>query len=400
MPVEARRRLWDTVMCAGFDYREVAQGKKDNQGANMWYTKAAGAPDILLHYNYYEPPSADQPPPMGVLCAADAVFREVATLDVGKAILEPDDEDDEDDEGANGGEASEDGTGSECTAAPRGVEDGADGLAPPTKKVAGGSSGFGGGGSSSTTAAGATTAAARARGGAGQSSNASDDGSATDEAKQKKASARPFGALEGKCALNPMCTKGLMHRGACWIDEAAADLAAMEENLAKQKAFEEKRLLWPRRPNFRSVLAIGYKPNDTFRWHTDLAGEEGWVCSLSVGATSTFEYLPTAAPSALRRARARAEGSEVVRVEIASGCVRRPRIRQACLTLVARHSPLPCPALSPMMRHTASDLFSVSFASPVGLQGRGPLQWWALGASRGVRGERDHRPGDGRDVCA
>jgi hypothetical protein len=106
-----------------------------------------------------------------------------------------------------------------------------------------------------------------------------------------------------------------------WVDEAAADLAALAENIAKQKAFEEQRLLWPRQPNFRSVLAIGYKPNDTFRWHTDLAGEEGWVCSLSVGASSTFEYLPTAAPSALRRARARAEGSEVVRVEIASGDV-------------------------------------------------------------------------------
>ena len=40
---------------------------------------------------------------------------------------------------------------------------------------------------------------------------------------------------------------------------------------------------------------------------------------MSVGATATFEYLPTAAPSALRRARARAGGEEVVRVEVASG---------------------------------------------------------------------------------
>ena len=44
---------------------------------------------------------------------------------------------------------------------------------------------------------------------------------------------------------------------------------------------EERRLLWPRQPNFRSVLAIGYKPTDSFRWHTDLAGEDGWVCLIS-----------------------------------------------------------------------------------------------------------------------
>ena len=61
--------------------------------------------------------------------------------------------------------------------------------------------------------------------------------------------------------------------------------------------------------NARQVLAIGYRPSDSFRWHTDLAGEDGWVCSLSVGATAVFEYLPTAAPSALRRARAIAGAS-------------------------------------------------------------------------------------------
>ena len=76
--------------------------------------------------------------------------------------------------------------------------------------------------------------------------------------------------------------------------------------------------MWPRRPNFRSVLAIGYRDTDSFRWHTDLAGEEGWVCSISVGAKAIFEYLPTAAPSALRRARAH-NAEDVVRVEIDSG---------------------------------------------------------------------------------
>ena len=99
----------------------------------------------------------------------------------------------------------------------------------------------------------------------------------------------------------------------------AADPAALAANIAKQQEKEEAKLLWPRRPNFRSVLAIGYKATDTFRWHTDMAGEDGWVCSLSVGSTAVFEYLPTAAPSALRRARARADGSEVIKVEVASG---------------------------------------------------------------------------------
>ena len=44
----AQQRLWDGVMCAGFDYRAV-EGEV-NQGANTWYTKTAGAPDMLLHY--------------------------------------------------------------------------------------------------------------------------------------------------------------------------------------------------------------------------------------------------------------------------------------------------------------------------------------------------------------
>ena len=64
VPFAARQRLWDTVMCAGFDFREVAAASGSNRnGANMWYTQAAGAPDILLHFNYYEAPTAEQPPP-------------------------------------------------------------------------------------------------------------------------------------------------------------------------------------------------------------------------------------------------------------------------------------------------------------------------------------------------
>ena len=85
---EAQQRLWDAVMCGGFDYRAV-EGEV-NQGANTWYTKTPGAPDILLHYNYYEPPVGsrraglkralatsclEQPPPMSILCLADTILQ-------------------------------------------------------------------------------------------------------------------------------------------------------------------------------------------------------------------------------------------------------------------------------------------------------------------------------------
>ena len=98
------------------------------------------------------------------------------------------------------------------------------------------------------------------------------------------------------------------------MDDGAVSIAKIIE----QGEDEERRLRWPRRPNFRSVLAIGYKKQDAFRWHTDMAGDDGWVCSISVGSRATFEYLPLTAPSALRRARAMAD-EEVVRVEIDSG---------------------------------------------------------------------------------
>lgn len=61
---QAQQRLWDAVMCGGFDYRAVVGDV--NQGANMWYTKTPGAPDILLHYNYYE------------VCAARMTCRQLA----------------------------------------------------------------------------------------------------------------------------------------------------------------------------------------------------------------------------------------------------------------------------------------------------------------------------------
>ena len=76
-----------------------------------------------------------------------------------------------------------------------------------------------------------------------------------------------------------------------------------------------------RSTDFASVLAIGYRAHDAFGWHTDLAGEDGWVCSLSLGATATFEYLPVVAVSAAARAQARKE-KKPISVEIQSGdCV-------------------------------------------------------------------------------
>ena len=256
VPYGSRQRLWDTVMCAGFDFREVAAASGGGRnGANMWYTQAAGAPDILLHYNYYEAPAKDQPPPMALLCAADAVFRETAKLEPVQTALEPKEDSDDNDE----------------------TDD--------SKSAHGSASG-------------------RA---------SSEEGSARDAAESESTSRNGGGGSSAASAAPTV--------KAPWVDEAAADVATLAENVAKRAADEARRLLWPREPNFRSVLAIGYRPTDTFRWHTDLAGEDGWVCSLSVGATAVLEYLPTPAPSALRRARARSdgEGEEVVRVEVGSG---------------------------------------------------------------------------------
>jgi alkylated DNA repair dioxygenase AlkB len=223
VPLAERQRLWDAVVCAGFDHRDVSANGTQGGGPNMWYTQAAGAPDILLHYNYYEPPSTHQPPPMPLLCAADSIFQATSLLEIAQVALEPRD---------------------------NGVEDEA--------------------------------------GGEGEAG----DGTARRVRRHEKAP---------------------------WVDEAATNAAALAEAAAKRSEDERNRLLWPRRPNFRSVLAIGYRPSDTFRWHTDLAGEDGWVCSISVGASAIFEYLPTVAPSALRRARARTSSEETVRLEVHSG---------------------------------------------------------------------------------
>ena len=66
------------------------------------------------------------------------------------------------------------------------------------------------------------------------------------------------------------------------------------------------------------MLALGYRASDKFRWHTDMAGDDGWVCSFSLGATATFEYLPKVATSAKNRIEARSE-VEPISVEIGCG---------------------------------------------------------------------------------
>ena len=59
-----QQRLFDTAMIAGWDHR------KADHAADSWYTGAADAPDILLHYNYYSEPRRDQPPSFLLIAAA------------------------------------------------------------------------------------------------------------------------------------------------------------------------------------------------------------------------------------------------------------------------------------------------------------------------------------------
>ena len=74
----------------------------------------------------------------------------------------------------------------------------------------------------------------------------------------------------------------------------------------------------PPTADFASVMGTGYHPTDSFRWHTDMAGDDGWVLSISLGATATFEYLPRVADSARLRAQALAE-DEAISVPLECG---------------------------------------------------------------------------------
>ena len=257
---EERQALWDTVICAGFDYREVGQDAvmtdpdfHAKRGANRLYTQAKGAPDILLHYNYYEKPAPQQPPPISILRAADAVFRAVAELDIAQQVLESEGDDAE----SAGGEEEADETEGE-----------------------------------------------------------SDYPAAAAGEPEDAFFARHAEMLRKK---NLQLAAAMLEAHKLNAGERKLDAGEPPQPASGGGTRQEQQMfLWPRRPNFRSVLAIGYKPCDTFRWHTDLAGEEGWVCSLSVGATSVFEYLPTAAPNAVRRVRAH-QDCEAVRIELESG---------------------------------------------------------------------------------
>ena len=56
----------------------------------------------------------------------------------------------------------------------------------------------------------------------------------------------------------------------------------------------------PPTADFASVMGIGYHPTDSFRWHTDMAGDDGWVLSISLGAAATFYSSTCRAPPARR----------------------------------------------------------------------------------------------------
>ena len=71
---EQQEELFDTTMIAGWDHRVVGTSEAC-AGPDARYTGAKGAPDILLHYNYYAVPLQLQPPPMQVLRIAHEVFR-------------------------------------------------------------------------------------------------------------------------------------------------------------------------------------------------------------------------------------------------------------------------------------------------------------------------------------
>ena len=213
---EARQRLYDNVLIAGWDHRV------SGSYADSVYTNAVGAPDILLHYNYYSAPPPDQPPPMDVLQIADAVYRGYREMVVQE----------------------------EATLA-------VDAVHP-------------------------------------------------DRFDQTRA-----GADSQRNGIASVSTTS-----SCKSERAASP--TQEEYEARLLEERRARCYFPREADFRSVLALGYRATDTFRWHTDMAGDDGWVCSFSLGATATFEYLPQIAPSARNRIDARAQ-SEPVRVQVGCG---------------------------------------------------------------------------------
>ena len=211
---ELRQRLYDTVMIAGWDHRV------SGSYADSVYTNAAGAPNILLHYNYYSSPSPDQPPPMGVLQIADAVHRAYREMEAAEAGIRPPDEQQQ----------------------------------QPQPSVS----------QQRATPTAASTQGGGANGG---------------EADRTVRRARRTRSGSGGAPAPP--------------NDAEYEAELLEQRKARCK--------FPADPDFQSVLALGYQATDSFRWHTDMAGDDGWLCSISLGATATFEYLPQIAMSARDR---------------------------------------------------------------------------------------------------
>ena len=156
----------------------------------------------------------EQPPPMAVLCTADAVFRALREHTLGRLVLEDDDDDDEEEE-----EEEED----------------ADGARPES-------------------ASSAVSEADRADGADGADARRPQQGLPNLGRSQQADGAPAHGAAVNGNA--PAASTFKLQVGVAGTPEIDGAYELIEQ--AKE---EERRLLWPRQPNFRSVLAIGYTPS-------------------------------------------------------------------------------------------------------------------------------------------
>ena len=254
---ETLQRLYDTVMIAGWDHRV------SGSYADSVYTNAKGAPNILLHWNYYSAPKAAQPPPMAVLQIADAVYRGYREMEGAHEVASSDDDDQASEQGDAGA-----GVGVSWPARHR--------LPRVQAHVSPGA-----------------------------------------EAEVEASCSTAGSARRGKAAAGGDTSGDAASRAA---ERAALRRPASPTQAEKEQELEEERLsrcAFPAHPDFQSVLALGYRTSDTFRWHTDMAGDDGWVCSFSMGSTATFEYLPKIAPSAKKRIEAL---SKVEPISVPIGC--------------------------------------------------------------------------------
>ena len=68
---ELRQQLFDNTVIAGWDHHTSGRENERVARPDDWYTGTRGAPDIILHYNYYSEPARNQPPPLAILRIAD-----------------------------------------------------------------------------------------------------------------------------------------------------------------------------------------------------------------------------------------------------------------------------------------------------------------------------------------